>query len=53
MAKLSIAELDEMNFGFVCDYIYKYNQTMKQIYGSQDSQSETVTEATQADFNRF
>ncbi len=53
MAKISIADLSELNFGFVCDYIYRYNQTMKDIYGKTDDPKESVVEATQSDFNNF
>ena len=55
MAKLCITDLDNLNFGFVCDYLYKYNTRLSRAYGNDSgiSKREEVTEATQADFNNF
>lgn len=55
MAKLCIADLDNLNFGFVCDYLYKYNNRLSRAYGNDSgtSNKEEIIEANQADFNNF
>jgi hypothetical protein len=52
---LTITDIDQLNLGSIIDYLYAYNDIIKQQYGIEDNnQPESdVKVANQADFNSF